>query len=143
MPSKKTLKRHISDARVRMAGFSGMPFLLKTMLLGSSERKDILRARETNLLLRLKKLQKKKTSRKTTANEMKLDDPKKVALYNRFKQVFVDYPPVKDEMMIAAVWMADRSGILQISNFRQSQLVSFFTILLPELRNLFRKGQIA
>ncbi|HLC80101.1 MAG TPA: hypothetical protein VJG83_06855 [archaeon] len=72
MPSKKTLKRHISDARVRMAGFSGMPFLLKTMLLGSSERKDILRARETNLLLRLKKLQKKKTSRKTTANEMKL-----------------------------------------------------------------------
>lgn len=78
-----------------------------------------------------------------TANEMNLDDERKSALYNRFKQIFVDYPPVKDEMMLASVWMADQSGVMRIDPLRQTQLAAFFQYEVPAIRALYENELIA
>lgn len=77
-----------------------------------------------------------------TANVLELGGEKQY-FYDRFNRVFVDYPPAKDEMMLASVWLSDREGHINISEYRQYQLSALFTILLPRIRRMYREGRLA
>lgn len=77
-----------------------------------------------------------------TANVLELGGEKQY-FYDRFNRVFVDYPPAKDEMMLASVWLSDREGHINISEYRQYQLSAFFTILLPRIRRMYREDRLA
>jgi MoxR-like ATPase len=77
-----------------------------------------------------------------TANLLELGGRQKY-FYDRFNPIFMDYPPAKDEMMLAGVWLADEGGNINLSEHQQYQIVGFFTIVLPRLRELYDQGKIS
>lgn len=74
-----------------------------------------------------------------TSNEVSLD-PNKTYLYDRFNQIYVDYPPVIDELMLAGVWLSDQEGNIILNSSDQQQVVNFFTEILPIIQDNYRKG---
>ncbi|MBL7159697.1 hypothetical protein ISS85_04425 [Candidatus Microgenomates bacterium] len=61
----------------------------------------------------------------------------KESLYNRFNEVFIGYPPLKDEAMIASVWLSDGEGNITLDPYEQWQMIGFLTYILPEIRVLY------
>jgi len=74
-----------------------------------------------------------------TSNEVNLN-PEKTYLYDRFNQIYVDYPPVIDELMMATVWLSDQEGNIMLTDSDQQQVITFFTEILPRLQDNYRKG---
>jgi len=63
----------------------------------------------------------------------------KESLYNRFNEVFIGYPPLKDETMIASVWLSDGEGNITLDPYEQWQMIGFLTYVLPEVRALYER----
>lgn len=80
-----------------------------------------------------------------TANVLSLDRKQdgegegknKEYLYDRFNVVPVGYPPVKDDLMIAAVRLSDGAGNLKITPEEQWQITGIYAYLIPTLRRIY------
>lgn len=70
-----------------------------------------------------------------TVNSLQLDE----FIKSRFNEIYVGYPPPKDEMMIASVWMSDAEGNILLSNDDQARVAGFFVYMLPEIRSLYEQ----
>lgn len=68
------------------------------------------------------------TSNSTELNEFLLD---------RFSALKIDTPPIKDQLMIAAVRLADDEGNILLNDYEQRQLVGFFLYAVPEINKIF------
>lgn len=73
-----------------------------------------------------------------TVNSLQLDE----YIRSRFNEIYVGYPPPKDEMMISSVWLSDKEGNILLSEDEQYRLAGFFTYMLPEIRQLYDQGII-
>ncbi|MBI2017708.1 hypothetical protein HYS92_01510 [Candidatus Daviesbacteria bacterium] len=74
-----------------------------------------------------------------TTNTMELSD----FLKDRFTPEKVDTPPLKDQLMIAAVRLADPAGNILISEDEQRRFISLFTYVMPEVNNLLKSHNLA
>lgn len=57
-------------------------------------------------------------------------------LNDRFSGLEVPTPPVKDQMMIAAVRLSDQEGTNKLSTYEQEQLAVFFMHILPKVNEI-------
>lgn len=67
-----------------------------------------------------------------TSNSTELNE----YLANRFSQKRVDVPPIKDQLMIAAVKVADHQGNILLSPHEQIQMSAFFVYMVPEINEV-------
>ncbi len=65
-----------------------------------------------------------------TSNKTDLDDR---FLTDRFSGMNVGIPPIKDQLMIAAVRLSDTEGNVLLSSAEQSQLAAYFIYIVPEV----------
>lgn len=60
------------------------------------------------------------------------------AFNDRFSHIYIDTPPVKDQLMIAAVRLSDHQGNILISPYEQRQMVGFMTYVMPEINKILQ-----
>ncbi|OGH38603.1 MAG: hypothetical protein A2905_03180 [Candidatus Levybacteria bacterium RIFCSPLOWO2_01_FULL_36_10] len=73
-----------------------------------------------------------------TSNSMDLND----YLKDRFSHFEVGMPPVKDQLMIAAVRLSDDQGNILLSDYEQKQLVGFFIYVVPEVNKVMEANKL-
>lgn len=61
-------------------------------------------------------------------------------LYDRFNVIPVDYPPIKDDLMIAAVRLSDGAGNLKITPEEQWQIIGIYSHIIPALRSAYKSN---
>lgn len=64
-------------------------------------------------------------------------------LKNRFGHKRIDTPPIKDQLMITAVRVADHQGNILLNEYEQRQMVGFFTYMVPEINKILIEGKSA
>lgn len=70
-------------------------------------------------------------------------DSSKSYLYDRFNHVFMGYPPIKDELMLATVWASDSSGNILLTAEEQNQIITVFEHIIKDVQNLYQTGELS
>lgn len=74
-----------------------------------------------------------------TSNSSQLNE----YLKDRFTDLEVSTPPVKDQLMIAAVRLADTEGNILLTDYEQKQLVGFFTYMVPNVNRILTANHLS
>lgn len=73
-----------------------------------------------------------------TSNKADLDE----YLKDRFSGMNVGIPPIKDQLMIAAVRLSDTEGNILLTSAEQGQLAAYFMYIVPEVNKVMAGNQL-